>query len=293
MQMKKLVSFVAAAAMATAFCVPAFAEATPGGVAQVVANGILNSLAENWEGNKEEASALLKDMTNQLRTDSGITIVDCMNDAAVLYFDKAEENGDGSIEKSVGVEQFYGTGMVYRKAAGASDLVVNSFGYNDQGVITLDATEGSVPSEYGYVISITLPAEGAIYDTYLVSIPGGQDFKVDVDASAPYTDENGQEVRMITFWAPHFTTYQLTPVNVNNGGNEGGESNQGGEQTVTSDDNKEETTTSTTTTTTTVTENPIKATGVSMNMSVFAVVACAAVAACGAGVAVKKSHKGE
>ena len=98
---------------------------------------------------------------------------------------------------------------------------------------------------------------------------------------------------MVTFWAPHFTTYQLTPVNVNNGGTEGGESNQGGEQTVTSDDNKEETTTSTTTTTTTVAENPIKATGVSMNMSVFAVVACAAVAACGSGVAVKKSHKGE
>ena len=42
-----------------------------------------------------------------------------------------------------------------------------------------------------------------------------------------------------------------------------------------------------------VAENPIKATGSDMSLMVFAVVALVGVAACGLGVASKKSRKGE
>lgn len=42
-----------------------------------------------------------------------------------------------------------------------------------------------------------------------------------------------------------------------------------------------------------VEENPIKKTGASMDMTMFVVVALAAAAVCGMGVAVKKAHKGE
>ena len=154
----------------------------------------------------------------------------------------------------------------------------------------MDVTEGSTPSKYGYAVTVMLPAESDVY-YYNVSIQNGQLIDVTVPVTA-YVDKDGTTRKMVTFWAPHFTTYELTPMSLNQ--------NQGGEQqTVTSDDSSssssdESTAASTTTATTaTVAENPIKATGVSMNLSVFAVVACAAVAACGAGVAVKKSHKGE
>lgn len=281
MQMKKIVSVVAAAAMAAAFCVPAYA-ATPGEVAGDLAQQVLDLTAEDWSGNKAAATEKMSELTAQVKSDSAITITQKMNNAALSYFDAAENNGDSVISKSVGVEKYYGTGMVYRKDADASDLTVNGFGYNE-GVITVDATEGSTSSDCGYAISVTLPADGNNNYYYNVSMQDGQQVDVTVPVTS-YVDENGQQLYMITFWAPHFTTYVLTPVSVNQ--NQGG-----GQQTVTSDDSSEESTT--TTTTATVAENPIKATGVSMNLSVFAVVACAAVAACGAGVAVKKSHKGE
>lgn len=292
MQMKKLVSFVAAAAMATAFCVPAFA-ATPGEEAADKAQNVLSLTESNWATNKEQAVAAITDLTSQVTNQQDITVTQVMNNAGVSFFDMAENNQDDSITKVEATSEYSGLQVVYRKDAAASDLTLNSFSYNGAGVITLDAVQEGTDSAYGYAMSIMLPAStDASY--YSVSIVDGQMVTVTVPVTA-YQDKDGTTHKMVTFWAPHFTTYQLTPVNVNNGGNEGGESNQGGEQTVTSDDNKEETTstTTTTTTTTTVTENPIKATGVSMNMSVFAVVACAAVAACGAGVAVKKSHKGE
>lgn len=289
MQMKKIVSIAAAAAMAAAFCVPAYA-ATPGEVAGDLAQQVLDLTAEDWSGNKAAATEKMSELTAQVKSDSAITITQKMNNAALSYFDAAENNGDSVISKSVGVEKFYGTGMVYRKDADASDLTVNSFD-NDQGVITVDATEGGTSSDCGYAISVTLPADGNNNYYYNVSMQDGQQVDVTVPVTS-YVDENGQQLYMITFWAPHFTTYVLTPVNVNQ--------NQGGEQqTVTSDDSSSSSSdesiaaSTTTATTATVAENPIKATGVSMNLSVFAVVACAAVAACGAGVAVKKSHKGE
>lgn len=291
MQMKKLVSFVAAAAMATAFCVPAFA-ATPGEQAGDVAQEIIDTVG-TWSENKEQTIGAMENLTDMVTDDQAITVNQKMNNAGCNFFDVAESVNDGTIAKvETGVEAS-GCKLVYRKDSEANDLTINGFSWNpDAGVITVDAVQEGNNSKYGYAITIELPANTG-FRYYNVAIVGGQLFNVTVPV-ATYIDRDGVSHDMVTFWAPHFTTYQLTPVNVNNGGNEGGESNQGGEQTVTSDDNKEETTTSTTTTTTTtVTENPIKATGVSMNMSVFAVVACAAVAACGAGVAVKKSHKGE
>lgn len=280
MQMKKIVSVAAAAAMAAAFCVPAYA-ATPGEVAGGTAENVLSLTASNWATNKAEGSAAMEELTSQVRADSSITVTQIMNNAGLSFFDICESTKDEDIAKVVGVEEYSGLEVVYRKAADASDLTVNSFGY-DKGVITMDVTEGSTPSKYGYAVTVMLPAESDVY-YYNVSIQNGQLITVTVPVTA-YVDKDGTTRKMVTFWAPHFTTYELTPVDVSQ--------NQGGEQqTVTSDDSSEESTT--TTTTATVAENPIKATGVSMNLSVFAVVACAAVAACGAGVAVKKSHKGE
>lgn len=289
MQMKKIVSVVAAAAMAAAFCVPAYA-ATPGEVADGTADYVLSLTASNWAGNKAKGSAAMEELTSQVRADSSITVTQVMNNAGLSFFDICESTKDEDIAKVVGVEEYSGLEVVYRKAADASDLTVNSFVYNGKGVITMDVTEGSTPSKYGYAVTVMLPAESDVY-YYNVSIQNGQLITVTVPVTA-YVDKDGTTRKMVTFWAPHFTTYVLTPVNVSQ--------NQGGEQqTVTSDDSSssssdESTAASTTTATTaTVAENPIKATGVSMNLSVFAVVACAAVAACGAGVAVKKSHKGE
>lgn len=288
MQMKKIVSVVAAAAMAAAFCVPAYA-ATPGEVADGTADYVLSLTASNWAGNKAKGSAAMEELTSQVRADSSITVTQVMNNAGLSFFDICESTKDEDIAKVVGVEEYSGLEVVYRKAADASDLTVNSFVYNGKGVITMDVTEGSTPSKYGYAVTVMLPAESDVY-YYNVSIQNGQLITVTVPVTA-YVDKDGTTRKMVTFWAPHFTTYELTPVDVSQ--------NQGGEQqTVTSDDSSssssdESTAASTTATTATVAENPIKATGVSMNLSVFAVVACAAVAACGAGVAVKKSHKGE
>lgn len=281
MQMKKIASVAAAAAMAAVFCVPASA-ATPGEVAAGTADTVLDLTASNWATNKEAGTAAMSDLTSQVRSDSSITVTQVMNNAGLSFFDICENTKDDEIAKVDATGEYSGLQVTYRKDADASDLVLNGFGYDASGVITLDATEGEKASEYGYAITVMLPAETNVY-YYNVSIQNGQQVNVTVPVSQ-YYDKDGNVHKMVTFWAPHFTTYQLTPMSLN--------------QTTTNSDNgssdssEEETTTTTTTTTAAaVTENPIKATGVSMNLSAVAVVACAAVAACGAGVAVKKSRK--
>ena len=66
MQMKKIVSVVAAAAMAAAFCVPAYA-ATPGEVAKGTADNVLSLTASNWATNKAEGSAAMEELVEQHR----------------------------------------------------------------------------------------------------------------------------------------------------------------------------------------------------------------------------------
>ena len=73
MQMKKIVSIAAAAAMAAAFCVPAYA-ATPGEVAKGTADNVLSLTASNWATNKAEGSAAMEELTSQVRADSSITV---------------------------------------------------------------------------------------------------------------------------------------------------------------------------------------------------------------------------
>lgn len=94
----------------------------------------------------------------------------------------------------------------------------------------------------------------------------------------------------VSFWVPHFTVYQLTPVNEqtsNQGGNGGNSSNN---EDSSNDTNQ---VVVSGTSSAAVAENPIKKTGTEMSVVLFAVAAVAAIAVGGIRVAVSKARKGE
>ena len=263
MKLKKIASVIAAVAMAATLCMPAFADATPGEIA--------NNAAEQAAASQDiaEIASYVAQATESLKLSSEpVTVSVPVTSQAIRYFDMAEEKG--------WVNPVASGDIIYRCDNGAT--VNASCNVADDYTITIDAT-ASGDSAHGYALSVKLPLDCNV-QTYTLSETSGQ---VSFTATADVINVGG-EFKMVTFWVPHFTTYVLTPASVSGSNNS---------QAVTT-----QTTTSTVTTTETVTapaveENPIKKTGASMDMTMFVVVALAAAAVCGMGVAVKKAHKGE
>ena len=276
MKLKKIASVIAAVAMAATLCMPAFADATPGEIA--------NNEAEQAAASQDinEIARCVAQATESLKQSSEpVTVSVPVTSQAIRYFDMAEEKG--------WVNPVASGDIIYRCDNGAT--VNASCNVADDYTITIDAT-ASGDSAYGYALSVKLPLDCNV-QTYTLSETSGQ---VSFTATADVINVGG-EFKMVTFWVPHFTTYVLTPASVS-GGNSSSGSDDNNSSSNNSQDVTTQTTTSTVTTTETVTapaveENPIKKTGASMDMAMFVVVALAAAAVCGMGVAVKKAHKGE
>lgn len=277
MKLKKIASVIAAVAMAATLCMPAFAEATPGEIA--------NNAAQEAAASQDigEVGSLLEQATQSLKSSTEPATVSVpVTSQGIRYFDMAEEKGWVNAKESGGV--------IYRCDNGAAVNATSSVA--DDYTITIDATaEGD--SAHGYALSVKLPLDCNV-ETYTLTEASGS---LQFSATAQVMNVGG-EFKMVTFWVPHFTTYVLTPAQVtgsegsSNGGSSGSSSN--------SSSNNEQTAASTVTTTESVAvpaavveENPIKKTGVSMNLALFVVVALAAVSVCGVTVAAKKAHKGE
>lgn len=286
MQLKKIASVIAAVAMAATLCMPAFADATPGEIA--------NNAAEQAAASQDiaEIASYVAQATESLKLSSEpVTVSVPVTSQAIRYFDMAEEKG--------WVNPVASGDIIYRCDNGAT--VNASCNVADDYTITIDAT-ASGDSAHGYALSVKLPLDCNV-QTYTLSETSGQ---VSFTATADVINVGG-EFKMVTFWVPHFTTYVLTPASVSggnssSGGDDNNNSNNSSNSSNNSSNNSQavttQTTTSTVTTTETVTapaveENPIKKTGASMDMTMFVVVALAAAAVCGMGVAVKKAHKGE
>lgn len=279
MRLKKIASVIAAVAMAATLCMPAFAEATPGEIA--------NSAAEQAAASQDigEIGSYVEQATQSLKTSTEpVTVSVPVTSQALRYFDMAEEKGWVNAKQS--------GGLIYRCD---NEATVNATcDVDNDYVITVDAT-ASGDSAHGYALSVKLPLDCSVQSYTLSETSGQLSFKATVQVQ-----NVGGQFKMVTFWVPHFTTYVLTPVgfsassssNEEEGGN-GGSSNGGS-----SNNNATTTTTQTVTSAASTaqavaapTENPIKKTGVSMDMTMVVVVALAAAAVCGMGVAVKKSHK--
>ncbi len=286
MKLKKIASVIAAVAMAATLCMPAFADATPGEIA--------NNAAEQAAASQDiaEIASYVAQATESLKLSSEpVTVSVPVTSQAIRYFDMAEEKG--------WVNPVASGDIIYRCDNGAT--VNASCNVADDYTITIDAT-ASGDSAHGYALSVKLPLDCNV-QTYTLSETSGQ---VSFTATADVINVGG-EFKMVTFWVPHFTTYVLTPASVSggnssSGGDDNNNSNNSSNSSNNSSNNSQavttQTTTSTVTTTETVTapaveENPIKKTGASMDMTMFVVVALAAAAVCGMGVAVKKAHKGE
>ena len=278
MKLKKIASVIAAVAMAATLCMPAFADATPGEIA--------NNAAEQAAASQDiaEIASYVAQATESLKLSSEpVTVSVPVTSQAIRYFDMAEEKG--------WVNPVASGDIIYRCDNGAT--VNASCNVADDYTITIDAT-ASGDSAHGYALSVKLPLDCNV-QTYTLSETSGQ---VSFTATADVINVGG-EFKMVTFWVPHFTTYVLTPASVSGGNSSSGsDDNNSNNSSNNSQAVTTQTTTSTVTTTETVTapaveENPIKKTGASMDMTMFVVVALAAAAVCGMGVAVKKAHKGE
>lgn len=320
MKLKKILAVVSATVLMATMSLPVFAEATPGENSQSTAIELIG-MTQNPEMDVAKAENKMKDLTGYLQ-DTQVTVSAEMMTAAMSFFDRMEEDGQGNIHKMDASTDK--VALSYRCKNGDS-MTVNSVSLDEEsGKIVLDAT--AAVSEYGYAVTVDLPADTRV-TTYKITMEGDNAQKIDATVHVKsYIDKDNTTHKYVTFWVPHFTTYVLTSF---------------------SNDTAAETTTTTTSSTTvssgdaiqyytckacgyhnwtateegyrcdncgyiesqkqlagygnvkgvyspkTGTENPIKATGSDMNLTVLVVVALAVAAACGMGVASKKSRKSE
>ena len=284
MKLKKIMSVVAAATLAAALCVPAFAaeEATPGEVAQGKASDVVEAIQS---GNAEAAKTAMKDMTAKLQ-DETVTVSPQMHNAGLAYYDYLESTGAVTREdlgNEVSIRNTNGDTVTLNSCT--IDAAANTV------TVDIDVTD-VVSVEDGYSVTIDLPSN--MTATYLKVSMINEATNQPNDSVAEVRSVGGQ--KSVTFWVPHFTTYQLTPISV--------EQPSQGNNTVKDEHpeiaeaiangtwGKDDNATSTSGTSA-VTENPIKKTGTEMSVVLFAVTVLAAVAVGGVSVAVNKSRKGE
>ena len=201
MKLKKIASVIAAVAMAATLCMPAFADATPGEIA--------NNAAEQAAASQDiaEIASYVAQATESLKLSSEpVTVSVPVTSQAIRYFDMAEEKG--------WVNPVASGDIIYRCDNGAT--VNASCNVADDYTITIDAT-ASGDSAHGYALSVKLPLDCNV-QTYTLSETSGQ---VSFTATADVINVGG-EFKMVTFWVPHFTTYVLTPASVSGGNSSSG-----------------------------------------------------------------------
>ena len=289
MQMKKIVSGFAAVALALCLSMPAFAEATPGEVANSTAWDVIGA---TQQGDVNKATNEMKEMVASLQ-DNTATVSSNMTSAGLTYFDMLEEKGKGYY-RSAGAES---SGIQYKVRydidggfASGPDAVTCSA---DANVITFTAIAGSAPSSTGYAVTLYLP-DNASATSYSVMMLGDNAQRNDsVVPVKSYMREDGSTQKYVSFWVPHFTTYQLTAVGVQPSEPEqqpqqpSGNTQNGSNNTQASSTPAAASVASAPAAA--VAENPIKKTGLDMNFTAFAMAAAAAAAVCGLGYAAKKS----
>lgn len=259
--------------------------------AENAAGNVQDAVNADWSNSEEQqqaAQAGMAQMTEQLQ-DSTVTVSNEMSAAGVAYFDKLEEsNLDAEYTKTEEVTET--TTMVIRADAGAK-VQVNELTVEDE-VITLDVEAVDAASTLGYAITITLPQD-AKATQYKVTMLGENAQANETLVSVV----NGQ----ISFWVPHFTVYQLTPVAYQQPSNQQTSSQQPADEHPEIADaiangtwgQSSATAAGSTAGSASTAENPIKKTGLSMDFGVFAVAVLAVAAVCGLGYAATKSRKGE
>lgn len=283
MKLKKIVSVVAAAALAAALCVPAFAaeEATPGEAAQGKASEVVEAIQS---GDTEAVKTAMKEMTDRLQ-DEKVTVSPQMHNAGLAYYDYMESIGAVTrkdLSDEVSIRNTNGDTVTLNSCT--IDAAANTV------TVDIDATVADV--EDGYSVTIDLPSN--MTATYLKVSMINESTNQPNDSVAVVRSAGGQ--KYVSFWVPHFTTYQLTPISVeqpSQGNNTvKDEHPEIGEAIANGTWGKDDNATSTSGTSA-VTENPIKKTGTEMSVVLFAVTVLAAVAVGGVSVAVNKSRKGE
>ena len=300
MKMKKIVSGLVAAVLALSLSAPAFA-ATPGEEAQSLSTDIQQSL---YKDDVDAATAQMEQMTATLQ-DNSVTVSSAMNISALAYFDTLESAG--TLER-VRFETEDGRWYQVRYPENGTFTSGPDFVTYSGDTITVDTVIHGESSATGYSISVEVPMESeATY--YTIKMLGDNAQLNDSLIPVQYLyGEDGSLVRkFVSFWVPHFTAYQLTPVAIQpeQPAEEPEQTQQGGsehpeigEAIANGTWGKEEgsastTNSSTASTTATGAENPIKKTGLEMDFTFLAVVALTAAAVCGMGYAAKKSRKGE
>lgn len=319
MKLKKILAVVAAAAMATTLSLPVFAEATPGQDSQSAAIKLIG-MTQNPDMDVEQAENTMKELTANLQ-DTNVTVSAEMMTAAMSFFDRMEDDQDPGTKK---VDASQGDVSLSYRCENGDSMTVNSVSLDEEsGKVVLDAT--AAESEYGYAVTVDLPADTRV-TTYKITMQGEN--AQQIDATVPvksYLDEDNTTHKYVTFWVPHFTTYVLTSFSTDTAA---ATTTTSASVTASSGDSIQYYTckacgyhnwTATEEgyrcdncgyiesqkqltgygnvkgvyTPKTGAENPIKATGSDMNRTVFVVVALAVAAACGLGVASKKSRKSE
>lgn len=322
MKLKKILAVISVAVLMGALSLPVFAEATPGQNSQDTAIKLLG-MTQNPDMDVEKAENTMKELTVNLQ-DTEVTVSAEMMTAAMSFFDRMENDDQGAIWK-----QYASTEEVtvsYRSQNGDT-MTVNSVSLDaESGKIVLDATGSD--DGFGYAITVDLPSDTRV-TSYKVTMDGEN--AQQIDATVPvksYLDEDNTTHKYVTFWVPHFTTYVLTSFSTDTAAATTTTTTTTSTVTASSGDAIQYYTckvcgyhnwTATEEgyrcdncgyiesekqltgygnvkgvyTPKTGAENPIKATGSDMNRTVFVVVALAVAAACGLGVASKKSRKSE
>lgn len=325
MKLKKIFAVVSATVLMATMSLPVFAEATPGQEVQDAAWKLL-AMTQDPDMNENEAGTVMEGITADLK-DTTVPVSSETMTAALSFFDRMEDDNSGSIQKKEATVS--GIAMSYRSQADDT-MQIKSLSLDEAtGKITLDA-EAVVSGDdsFGYAITVELPANTNI-TTYKITMLGNN--AQDIHATVPVKayEEGGVMHKFVTFWVPHFTTYVLTSFSNDPAAETTNTTTTTTSSTTVSSGDAIQYYTCkacgyhnwTATeegyrcdncgyiesqkqlagygnvkgvySPKTGTENPIKATGSDMNLTVLVVVALAVAAACGMGVASKKSRKSE
>lgn len=257
---------------------------------------------------------------------AALTFFDRMEDGYTA--DGKQENSDYKINVQDGTKN----DVTYSCRSQENDTItVDNVSLDNGGTITFSAAAtDSKLGILGYAITVDLPADAT--QTFYKFVQEDSNAQP-IDAVVPvksYLDKNNVTHKYVSFWVPHFTTYVLTPVSVSE--TTATTTTTSSTPSATAASTSQESIQYYTCpacgyhnwtatedgyrcdncgyveslkqlsgygnvkgvyTPKTGTENPIKATGSDMNMTVFVVVALIAAAACGMGITVSKSRKSE
>lgn len=188
--MKKFLAMICAAALAVLCAVPAFAEATPG---QVANDSFVKAATATSQAEAEDA---VKEMTASITSNPTLAV---SNNMAVVAKDVINQSNSNEVVRTYTSDSV--SNYVTVEAPDASKVTVNSLKKENDTTWVLNATTNDQPE-----MGVLLAVYGLENGSYQLVYVGDDGTRTTYDTQVGYANN------AVVFWIPHFTTYEIVKV---------------------------------------------------------------------------------